>query len=261
MTLATKPLSQFDHAPLLEVKDVTVTFGGLNAVDGAELMLGDNELLGFIGPNGAGKTTLMRAIIGMLTPANGRIILDGQDISKRRIVDRINLGMALAQQIIKPLKDMTLLDNVALAAGGGKLLSPIKAIWHRSRQKEQDVASALLREVGLAEVIHKYPSELPLGYLKRLEVARALARQPKVLLLDEPLAGLSKKESEEMADLIMGLPRQGRSVILIEHNLAQVRRICKILYVQNNGRPLAFGNTDEVLAKREVQMAYLGKTD
>ncbi|MGB1036348.1 MAG: ABC transporter ATP-binding protein [Candidatus Puniceispirillales bacterium] len=248
-------------SPLLEVNDITVTFGGLNAVDGAGLILGDNQLLGFIGPNGAGKTTLMRAIIGMLTPTAGRIILDGQDISKCRLVERINLGMALAQQIIKPLKDMTLLDNVALAAGGSKLLSPIKAMLHRSRQKEQDMANTLLTEVGLAHVVDKYPTELPLGYLKRLEVARALARQPKVLLLDEPLAGLSKKEAEDMADLIMGLPYPGRSVILIEHNLSQVRRICKTLYVQNNGRPLAFGNTDDVLSKREVQMAYLGKSE
>ena len=256
MNVAKTPIS-----PLLEVNDITVTFGGLNAVDGAGLILGDNQLLGFIGPNGAGKTTLMRAIIGMLTPTAGRIILDGQDISRCRLVERINLGMALAQQIIKPLKDMTLLDNVALAAGGGKLLSPIKAMLHRSRQKEQDMANILLTEVGLAHVVHKHPTELPLGYLKRLEVARALARQPKVLLLDEPLAGLSKKEAEDMADLIMGLPHPGRSVILIEHNLSQVRRICKTLYVQNNGCPLAFGNTDEVLSKREVQMAYLGKSE
>ncbi len=248
-------------SPLLEVKDITVTFGGLNAVDHAGLVLGDNELLGFIGPNGAGKTTLMRAIIGMLTPARGQIILNGQDISKTRLVERINLGMALAQQIIKPLKDMTLLDNVALAAGGSKLLSPIKAMLHRSRHHEQDIANNLLTEVGLAHVTHKYPTELPLGYLKRLEVARALARQPKVLLLDEPLAGLSKKEAEDMADLIMGLPHIGRSIILIEHNLSQVRRICRTLYVQNNGRPLAFGNTDEVLSKREVQLAYLGKSE
>ena len=246
---------------LLDVKNVTVTFGGLNAVDGARLALEDNQLLGFIGPNGAGKTTLMRAIIGMLTPSSGQIILDGQDISNRRLVDRINLGMALAQQIIKPLKDMTLLDNVALAAGGNKLLSPIKAMIHRSRQHEQDIAHGLLTEVGLADAIYKYPAELPLGFLKRLEVARALARQPKVLLLDEPLAGLSIKEAEDMADLIMGLPCKGRGVILIEHNLSQVRRICKTLYVQNNGRPLAFGATDDVLEKREVQMAYLGKRE
>ncbi|MBL6781984.1 MAG: ATP-binding cassette domain-containing protein [Alphaproteobacteria bacterium] len=247
--------------PILEVKDITVTFGGLKAVDRASLSLYDNELLGFIGPNGAGKTTLMRAIIGMITPVSGHIILAGQDISRCRIVERINLGMALAQQIIKPLKDMTLLDNVALAAGGDKLLSPVKAILNRSRQQQQEVANSLLREVGLAHSVHKYPTELPLGYLKRLEVARALARQPKVLLLDEPLAGLSKTEAEGMANLIMSLPRKGRSVILIEHNLAQVRRICKTLYVQHNGCHLAFGETEDVLANRDVQLAYLGKSE
>jgi branched-chain amino acid transport system ATP-binding protein len=115
-----------------------------------------------------------------------------------------------------------------------------------------------LASVGLGEVVDSRPDEMPLGYLKRLEVARALALDPRVLLLDEPLAGLSRLEAESMADLIASLPRPGLSVILVEHNLGQIMRICPKLYVQDNGRPLAFGPSAEVMAREDVRNAYLG---
>ena len=246
-------------AARLSIKDISVRFGGLMALESVGLELGDNQLLGFIGPNGAGKTTLMRVITGIVRPVSGQVMLDGRNISALGSVERIHAGVALGQQIVKPLREMSLLDNVALAFGREKLLSPLRALSARSRDAEREAAKTILSDVGLGKVMHKLPNEVPLGYLKRLEVARALALRPRLLLLDEPLAGLSKPEAAEMADLIAGLPRPGLSVILIEHNLPQVVRVCPTLYVQSNGRGLAFGSTDEVMAMPAVRKAYLGR--
>ena len=246
-------------AARLSIKDISVRFGGLMALESVGLELGDNQLLGFIGPNGAGKTTLMRVITGIVRPVSGQVMLDGRNISTLSSVERIHAGVALGQQIVKPLREMSLLDNVALAFGREKLLSPLRALSVRSRDAEREAAKIILSDVGLGEAMHKLPNEVPLGYLKRLEVARALALRPRLLLLDEPLAGLSKPEAADMADLIAGLPRPGLSVILIEHNLPQVVRVCPTLYVQSNGRGLAFGPTDEVMAMPAVRKAYLGR--
>jgi len=243
----------------LKVENISVTFGGLSALQGVSFELNDNQLLGFIGPNGAGKTTLMRVIMGMVKPNSGNIFLNGRDITRLKSVQRIHAGIALGQQIVKPLRDMSLLDNVALASGGTKLLSPIKALLVQQRSKEREVAQELLERVGLGDHSNKLPKELPLGFLKRLEVARALALRPSLLLLDEPLAGLSKPEAVQMADLISSLPRIGLSVVLIEHNLPQVLRVCPMLYVQANGRRLAFGIPEEVMSEPKVRQAYLGK--
>lgn len=246
-------------ATRLSVSGVTVRFGGLLALDDVSLQLADNQLLGFIGPNGAGKTTLMRVIMGMIRPPAGSVLLDGQDITDLGPVQRIHAGIALGQQIVKPLRGMSLLDNVTLACGGGKLLSPLKGLSASTRQAERQTAAAILERVGLAAAADKLPNEVPLGFLKRLEVARALALKPRLLLLDEPLAGLSKPEAIRMADLIASLPRPGLSVILIEHNLPQVIRVCPQLYVQAGGRGLAFGEAEAVMAMPAVRNAYLGK--
>ena len=242
----------------LQIKNVSVKFGGLSALQDVSFEIDDNQLLGFIGPNGAGKTTLMRVIMGMITPLSGSVFLDGKNITGLKSVQRIHAGVALGQQIVKPLRQMSLLDNVALASGGAKLLSPLRALMVRERSEEREVAQELLIQVGLGDHAQKLPNELPLGFLKRLEVARALALKPLLLLLDEPLAGLSKPEAEQMADLIASLPRKGLSVIMIEHNLPQVQRVCPTLYVQSNGRALAFGATNKVIAEPEVRRAYLG---
>ena len=242
----------------LQIKNVSVKFGGLSALQDVSFEIDDNQLLGFIGPNGAGKTTLMRVIMGMITPLSGSVFLDGKNITGLKSVQRIHAGVALGQQIVKPLRQMSLLDNVALASGGAKLLSPLRALMVLERSEEREVAQELLIQVGLGDHAQKLPNELPLGFLKRLEVARALALNPLLLLLDEPLAGLSKPEAEQMADLIASLPRKGLSVIMIEHNLPQVQRVCPTLYVQSNGRALAFGATKKVIAEPEVRRAYLG---
>ena len=243
---------------LLEVAGVVVRFGGVTAVDGAAFRIDDGELLGFIGPNGAGKTTLMRVITGVVRPVSGRVEFNGEDITPLPTVERIRRGLALGQQIVRPLRALTLVDNVALAAGHRRLVSPLKAMFQHGRERERARARELLARVGLAEVADALPGSLPLGFLKRLEVARALALDPRLLLLDEPLAGLNQDEARAMAELIASLPRPGLSVILIEHNLGEVMRICPRLYVQDNGRPLAFGPTPEVMAREDVRAAYLG---
>ena len=244
--------------PVLEITDVTVRFGGVTAVDKACLTIGAGDLIGFIGPNGAGKTTLMRAITGIVRPQAGVIRLAGKDIAGLSIAQRVRAGLALAQQIVQPLRDMTLLENVALACGAAKTGNPFTAMTSFDRSGENQKALALLDRVGLKEVAHSEPARLPLGYLKRLEVARALALAPSLLLLDEPLAGLNQSEARTLAGLIKTLNADGLTILLIEHNLREVMRICPRVYVQELGRPLAFGNTAEVMQRRDVVRAYLG---
>ena len=244
--------------PVLKVTDITVRFGGLVAVNKAKLSIEVGELIGFVGPNGAGKTTLMRVITGIITPKEGTVELLGKNLEGLAISKRIRAGMALAQQVVQPLREMTLLENVAFACGGAKTLNPITAMCSFNRDEEKDRAMKLLKRVGLQDSANREPSELPLGYLKRLEVARALALDPQLLLLDEPLAGLNQFEAGGLADLIVDLNRSGLSILLIEHNLREVMRICPKVYVQDQGKPLAFGQTDEVMKRPDVVKAYLG---
>ena len=243
---------------ILTVEDVTVRFGGVTAVSGASLSIQKGQLIGFIGPNGAGKTTLMRIITGIVQPQQGRVLLEGTDITGWSVSRRVRAGLALAQQIVQPLRDMTLLDNVALAAGMQRTARPLRALFHTGKGPEQATARELLARVGIDDAADAQPSTLPLGYLKRLEVARALALKPKLLLLDEPLAGLNQVEARAMADLIANLSARGQTILLIEHNLREVMRICPTIYVQDNGIPLAFGDTQQVMANPAVRRAYLG---
>jgi len=244
--------------PVLEIKDTSVRFGGVQAVEHVSLTMNAGDLIGFVGPNGAGKTTLMRVITGIVKPQQGTILLDGKDLAGLSINQRIRAGLALAQQIVQPLRKMTLLDNVALACGGSKTSNPWRAMKSFSRRTENEQAMALLDRVGLLDYTDSEPSKLPLGYLKRLEMARALALKPRLLLLDEPLAGLNQSEAQSLADLIWTLNNEGLTILLIEHNLPEVMRICPQVYVQEHGRPLAFGATGVIMRRPDVIEAYLG---
>ena len=244
---------------LLRIEHVTMRFGGVVAVDGVSLDVAEGELLGFIGPNGAGKTTLMRIITGVLRPQHGRVLFRGEDVTRWSVDRRVRAGLALAQQIVRPLESLSLADNVALAAGAQRLASPFAALLRTGRESERAKAQELLEFVGLGNAGGAMPSELPLGDLKRLEVARALALEPSLLLLDEPLAGLNQSEARNMADLIASLATDRRGVVLIEHNIREVARICPWIYVQDNGRHLMNGAADEVMASPELRRAYLGE--
>jgi branched-chain amino acid transport system ATP-binding protein len=243
---------------LLSVENVTMRFGGVTAVRDVSLSIEADCLLGFIGPNGAGKTTLMRIMTGVLRPQQGRVIFNNKDITAWPIYRRIGAGLALAQQIVRPLRSLNLIDNVALAVGVRRMHRPWQALLRTRRDEERDLARQFLDKVGIGDAANAKPDALPLGYLKRLEVARALALEPSLLLLDEPLAGLNQSEAHGMADLIASLAGNGRSVVLIEHNIREVARICPKLYVQDNGQALLHGETEEIMKDPELHRAYLG---
>ena len=244
---------------LLEVKRLCVSFGGVQALRDVTFSLARGELLGLMGPNGAGKTTCMRAITGVVSPNSGEVALEGQAISHLPVQARVRLGLGLSQQLVRPFRSLSVLDNVTFAAGAAKTENPWKALLHRDRSAERSRARELLELVGIAEAAEAEPSKLPLGYLKRLEMARALALSPRLLLLDEPLAGLNHKEAEKLADTILSLNSAGLSIILIEHNLGEVLRICSRLVVLDNGRNLAAGQPQAVMRDARVRAAYLGE--
>ena len=243
---------------LLSITGVTVRFGGVDALTEVGFEVPEGALLGLIGPNGAGKTTMLRAVTGMVRPQAGSIVLDGAEISRLPTHRRVRLGLGLSQQIVRPFAGMTAVENVALAAGYAKTADPLRALAAASRQAERERALALLDLVGIADAAESLPAELPLGYLKRVEVARALALDPKVLLLDEPLAGLNTNEASRLADTVVDLNRQGTTVVLIEHNLSEVMRVCRHLVVLENGRKIGDGDPAEVMTDPAVRDAYLG---
>ena len=243
---------------LLRVENVTMRFGGVVAVEDVSLEVNEGELLGFIGPNGAGKTTLMRIVTGVLRPRRGSVIFRDEDVTRWPVDRRVRAGLARAQQIVRPLESLTLIDNVALAAGAHRMMSPLATLLRTDREAERAKARELLAFVGLLDAGGAMPGELPLGDRKRLEVARTLALEPRLLLLDEPLAGLNQAEARAMADLIASLADDRRGVVLIEHNIREVARICPRIYVQDNGRRLIDGPAGDVMASPELRRAYLG---
>jgi branched-chain amino acid transport system ATP-binding protein len=238
---------------------ISIRFGGLQAVDAVTFSVTQSELLGLIGPNGAGKTTALSLITGLLKLDSGHVLLSGKDISKLPTHERVRRGIAMTHQIVRPFPSLTVLENVVLAAGIRHTGSALGAMTRLSRKMEQESARGMLKRIGLADYESALPGVLPLGFLKRLEVARALALHPKILLLDEPLAGLNQKETNELANVIQQLSREGMTVILVEHNLGQVLRIASRLIVLDGGKVIADGTPHSVMEKQNVRDAYLGK--
>jgi len=243
---------------LLEIADITARFGGVTAVDAVSFTVSDGQLLGLIGPNGAGKTTAMRVITGIVPPNDGAVRLAGRNLNGLPTQKRARLGLGLSQQLVRPFRDLTILDNVVLAAGYRKTGNPLRALATLDRAPERQRAQELLHRVGIEDRAEAMPSEAPLGVLKRLEVARALALDPKLILLDEPLAGLNSAEASRLADTIVDLNSEGLTVVLIEHNLGEVMRICQHLVVLDNGRKIGDGAPRAVMADPIVRAAYLG---
>jgi branched-chain amino acid transport system ATP-binding protein len=242
----------------LQLDDVAIRFGGVQAVDGVSFAVEQGDFVGLIGPNGAGKTTLIRIIAGLLRPDSGRIWLSGVDVTADATAARVRRGLALTHQIVRPFREMTVLDNVVLGAGYRQTSNPFRAMLHVDRQRENECAAQILAQVGLSGTESKLAGSLPLGQMKRLEVARALAVDPQLILLDEPLAGLNHAEASKQVDTIAEIHARGITVVLVEHNLEEVMRICRRLIVLNNGQIIGDGKPREVMADPVVHDAYVG---
>jgi branched-chain amino acid transport system ATP-binding protein len=240
---------------LLEGRSLAIAFGGVHAVQEVSMEIQPRELVGLIGPNGAGKTTLLRVLTGVLRPDSGRVLFEGGDITRMPIHRRAQLGFALTHQVVRPFRDMTLAENVMIAA---RSLSPWTAFTKITTKEERQKALSLLVRLGISDAADKPARSVPLGYLKRMQVARALALDPRLLLLDEPLAGLNYAEAARLADLIVELNASGITIVLVEHNLGEVTRIVRRLLVMHNGLLLAQGDPRAVMARADVRDAYLG---
>jgi branched-chain amino acid transport system ATP-binding protein len=243
---------------LARIDALHISFGGVAAANGVSFSVEPGELLAVIGPNGAGKTTALRMVAGILRPDRGRVFFDDRDVTGLPAHARVRLGLGFTHQIVRPFYGFSTIENVMLAAGHDRTASPWRAIAGHSRMAARDKARTILDRFGLGSQAEQSPRTLPLGQRKRLEVARAIALDPRLLLLDEPLAGLSSTEATTMADLIRMLPGQGVTVVLVEHNLGEVMRVADRLVVLDAGKVLAEGEPKAVMARDDVRQAYTG---
>lgn len=250
---------------LLEVKNLGISFGGLRAVDGFEIEIKKGQLYGLIGPNGAGKTTVFNLLTGVYKPDDGKIELDGKNITGARTIDINRAGIARTFQNIRLFKDLTVLDNVKVGLHNQYSYSVISGIFRlpayfKVEKQMDEKAMELLKVFDLDKEAGVLASNLPYGKQRKLEIARALATSPKLLLLDEPAAGMNPNETGELMDTIRFVRDNfDMTVLLIEHDMKLVSGICEELTVLNFGQVLARGKTAEVLNDPKVITAYLGE--
>lgn len=250
---------------LLEVNNLCISFGGLRAVDDFSLTIEKGELYGLIGPNGAGKTTVFNLLTGVYKPNEGRIILDGNDITGHKTAEINRDGIARTFQNIRLFHQLPVIDNVKAALEHQYSYSLFESLTHLGKYKsveEEMTAKAmeLLKVFKLDSFADTLASNLPYGQQRKLEIARAMATNPKLLLLDEPAAGMNPNETAELMDTIQLIrDKFGITILLIEHDMKLVGGICEKLTVLNFGRVLCQGETKEVLNNPEVIKAYLGE--
>lgn len=249
---------------VMEVKHLTKKFGGLTATNDVTMDIEKNSITAVIGPNGAGKTTFFNMVTGVYKPTSGDILLNGKSIVGHRLHQVSQLGIARTFQNIRLFNDMTVLENVLVG-----MHQRLKAHWvgtllqlPRIRQEEMNAkvrAYKLLEYVGLADQLNENAGNLAYGQQRRLEIARAVASKPKVLLLDEPAAGMNPKETKKLTDLIRDMSKRlDLTIILIEHDMRLVMEISDFIYVLDHGEMIASGKPDEIRNNEKVIVAYLG---
>ncbi|MEV0843039.1 ABC transporter ATP-binding protein [Actinocatenispora sera] len=248
----------------LKVSSATVRYGGVAAIDDLSFHHENGGVVGLIGPNGAGKTTLLNVLSGAVRLTTGKISLQGRDLTSRKPHQIARLGITRTFQNLQVFGSLSVLDNVLLprvargwaTAVGDMVLLPQA---HRKVQAERARALDLLDQVGIAEYAKQPAGSLPYGLQRRVEIARALAGDPELILLDEPLAGLSASESVDLTELFTKVSTEGITVLLVEHDVASVLSVSKRVLVLDHGRLLADGTPDEVSADPAVRAAYLGE--
>ena len=250
---------------MLEVNHLSIQFGGLRAVDGFHLSIEKGELYGLIGPNGAGKTTVFNLLTGVYKPTEGIIRLDGQDITGKSTIEINKAGIARTFQNIRLFKDMPVLDNVKVGLHNHYKYSTLTGIlrmpkYFKTEKDMNEKAMEILKVFDLDKEAHLLAGNLPYGKQRKLEIARALATDPKLLLLDEPAAGMNPNETQELMDTIRFVQEHFHmTTLLIEHDMKLVGGICEKLTVLNFGQVLTQGETSEVLNDPQVITAYLGE--
>jgi branched-chain amino acid transport system ATP-binding protein len=235
-------------APLLEVREVTVRFGGLSALDSVQLELRPGDVTALIGPNGAGKTTLFNVISGLQEPTGGMVLVDGDDVSKLKPFKRARRGLARTFQRLEVFGSLTVRENLLVAAELGE-----------RRDEASTAVDELLERIGLTGVAEERAESLPTGMARLVELGRALALGPRLLLLDEPSSGLDPGESEAFGDLLVELAGDGLGILLVEHDVELVMRISHRIFVLDFGQIIAEGTPEEIQHNERVQEAYLGK--
>nr|WP_177296157.1 ABC transporter ATP-binding protein [uncultured Blautia sp.] len=250
---------------MLEVNHLSIQFGGLRAVDGFHLNIEKGELYGLIGPNGAGKTTVFNLLTGVYKPTEGIIRLDGQDITGKSTIEINKAGIARTFQNIRLFKDIPVLDNVKVGLHNHYQYSTLTGIlrlpkYFKVEKEMNEKAMEILKVFDLDKEAHLLAGNLPYGKQRKLEIARALATDPKLLLLDEPAAGMNPNETQELMDTIRFVQEHFHmTTLLIEHDMKLVGGICEKLTVLNFGQVLTEGETSEVLNNPQVITAYLGE--
>ncbi|MGO5164692.1 MULTISPECIES: ABC transporter ATP-binding protein [unclassified Candidatus Paralachnospira] len=250
----------------LEVNNVSKQFGGLSAVSNVNFHVEKGEIVSIIGPNGAGKTTIFNLLTGVYDVTEGTIVFDGEEIQNQKVQRIVNAGIARTFQNIRLFKNMRTIENVMIGYHQNTKYNTFDLIFRtpRFRKYEKEAylkALEVLESLGFGKYIHTYAGNLPYGEQRKLEIARAIATGAKLLLLDEPAAGMNPQESEELLNFIKGLQAQGFTIILIEHDMSVVMNISDRIYVLDHGKMIADGLPEEIANNQTVVEAYLGKSE
>lgn len=252
-------------AELLKVDNVSMVFGGLRAVSNLSMHIDEGELIGLIGPNGAGKTTAFNMITGVYTPTEGKVYFNGQQSSGKKSYQVTQMGMARTFQNIRLFSELSVIDNVKIAYNMHVTYNLADAIVRDGKYLSEEEfitqkALDLLKIFHLEEEAHEVAKNLPYGKQRRLEIARALATEPKLLLLDEPAAGMNPQETKELMEMIRWIRKEfNLSILLIEHDMGLVMGVCERIYVLEYGIKIAEGTPDEIKQNARVIEAYLGE--